>query len=168
MAKSKSSKPAAADPALGLPPAKRTRSIALLAAVLADQHVLYQKTRNYHWNLVGQRFFTLHELFEKQYRALAEAIDETAERIRMLEGIPPSSMAEFLKLASLKEAPSALIHGEQALESLADDHAACVRSLREAISAADEKCDDAGTADFLTELIQAHEKNAWMLRSPLM
>lgn len=158
----------AEDPAIGLPPANRRKAIALLSGVLADQHVLYQKTRNFHWNLTGLRFHTLHEFFEKQYLALADAIDETAERIRMLGGTSPGSMSEFLKLARLKEARGALIRGEDALEALAADHAACVRSLRKAIEVSDEKADDAGTTDFLTDLIRAHEKTAWMLRSHLL
>src|SRR5688572_1045757 len=90
----------AKDLAIDLSPSYRMKVIALLSAVLADQHVLYQKTRNFHWNLTGMRFHTLHEFFEKQYLALADAIDETAERIRMLGGTSPGSMAEFLKLAS--------------------------------------------------------------------
>ncbi len=167
--KSASSKSAPAEsPAIGIPAGDRSRVTSLLAAVLADQHVLYQKTRNYHWNLTGHRFHTLHELFEKQYRELVEAIDETAERIRMIGGTAPGSMAEFLQHATLKEAKGALIHGEPALESLAADHESCVRTLRKAITEADEKTDDAGTVDFLTQLIRAHEKNAWMLRSHLL
>jgi starvation-inducible DNA-binding protein len=107
-------------------------------------------------------------LFEKQYRELVDAIDETAERIRMIGGVAPGSMAEFLKAATLKETKGELIHGEEALESLAADHESCVRTLRKAIGEADEKTDDAGTVDFMTQLIRAHEKTAWMLRSHLL
>ena len=162
------SKTVAEDPGIGLPAENRSKVIAILAGVLADQHVLYQKTRNFHWNLTGLRFHTLHEFFEQQYNGLAEAIDETAERIRMLGGVAPGSMTEFLALARLKEVPGSLIRGEDALESLTADHAACVRSLRTAIEASDEEGDDAGTTDFLTGLIRAHEKTAWMLRSHLL
>ena len=168
MSKANPAETVADDPAIGLPPANRSKVTALLCGVLADQQVLYQKTRNYHWNLTGLRFHTLHKFFEEQYNDLAEAIDETAERIRMLGGVSPGSMAEFLKLASLVEVPGALICGEKALESLAADHAACVRNLRQAIEESEEKGDDAGTADFLTDLIRAHEKTAWMLRSHLL
>lgn len=166
--KAAASPPVAEDPAIGLPPANRRKAIAILSGVLADQHVLYHKTRNFHWNLTGLRFHTLHEFFEQQYNTLAEAIDQTAERIRMIGGTSPGSMSEFLKLATLKEARGALIRGEDALESLAADHAACVRSLRKAIEETDEKADDAGTTDFLTDLIRDHEKTAWMLRSHLL
>src|SRR5690348_10568610 len=91
------SKPSSDSPSIDIPPKDRSKITGTLAAVLADQHVLYQKTRNYHWNLTGHRFHTLHEFFEKQYRELVEAIDETAERIRMIGGTAPGSMAEFLK-----------------------------------------------------------------------
>ncbi|HEX2747151.1 MAG TPA: DNA starvation/stationary phase protection protein [Verrucomicrobiales bacterium] len=168
-ASAKSSKPVTdGSPAIGIPSQDRSKVTAILSAVLSDQHVLYQKTRNYHWNLTGHRFHTLHELFEKQYRELVEAIDETAERIRMIGGTAPGSMGEFLQHATLKEVKGALIHGEPALESLAADHESCVRMLRKAITEADEKTEDAGTVDFLTQLIRAHEKNAWMLRSHLL
>jgi len=158
----------AEDPAIGLPRQNLNQVVAILSRVLADQHVLYQKTRNYHWNLTGRRFLPLHELFEKQYRVLVEAIDETAERIRMLGGIAPGSMREFLQMASLKEDIGRLISGEDAVEGLAADHAAAVRSLRKAIEETDEANDDAGTTDFLTQLIREHEKTAWMLRSHLL
>ena len=86
--KSSGSESATAEsPAIGLAPGRRAEVIDLLSAVLADQHVLYQKTRNFHWNLTGHRFHTLHEFFEKQYTELAEAIDQTAERIRMIGGV---------------------------------------------------------------------------------
>jgi starvation-inducible DNA-binding protein len=156
------------DPAIGLPRENLRRVIAILSRVLADQHVLYQKTRNYHWNLTGRRFLPLHELFEKQYRVLVEAIDETAERIRMLGGVALGSMQEFLQMATLKEDTGRLIPGEDALEALAADHAAAVRTLRKAIDETADANDDAGTADFLTELIRDHEKTAWMLRSHLL
>jgi starvation-inducible DNA-binding protein len=168
MLETASSSPVVEDPAIGLPRENLQRVNAILSRILADQHVLYQKTRNYHWNLTGRRFHTLHELFEKQYRALVEAIDETAERIRMLGGVAPGSMSEFLTLASLKEDSGRLISGEDAVEALAADHAACVRSLRKAIDETADANDDAGTADFLTDLIRAHEKTAWMLRSHLL
>lgn len=149
---------------IGIPTADRTKVITLLQAILADQHVLYLKTRNFHWNLTGPRFSSLHELFEQQYQALELAIDETAERIRMIGGTSQGSMAEFLKLATLKECAGALIPGEEAIKLLKLDHEAAIRALRSGIEAADQS-DDIGTADFLTDLIRNHEKHAWMLRS---
>ena len=158
----------AENPDIGIAAENLGRITAILSQVLADQHVLYQKTRNYHWNLTGRRFLPLHELFEKQYRMLVEAIDETAERIRVLGGVAPGSMKEFLSLASLQEDDGHLIPGEEALEALAGDHTAAVRMLRKAIDETAEENDDAGTADFLTGLLRDHEKTAWMLRSHLL
>lgn len=149
---------------IGLGKEARGRSVEILAGILGDQHVLYMKTRNFHWNLTGPHFNALHAFFEEQYNALAAAIDETAERIRMLGSASPGSMKELLALASLKESPGALIDGEAAVAALLDDHEAVIRSLREAIDALAE-AGDTGSEDFATGLLQAHEKAAWMLRS---
>lgn len=149
---------------IGLDAKTRGQAVKLLSAILADQHVLYAKTRNFHWNLTGHRFHTLHAFFQTQYESLAEAIDQTAERIRMLGAASPGSMKEFLALATLKETPGALINGEHAIAALRDDHEAAARELRKAVDALDE-AGDAGTADFLTGLLQSHEEAAWMLRS---
>ena len=149
---------------IGLDAKTRGQAVKLLSAILADQHVLYAKTRNFHWNLTGHRFHTLHAFFETQYEALAEAIDKTAERIRMLGSASPGSMKEFLALATLHETPGALVNGDDAIVALRDDHEASARGLRKAVDALDE-AGDAGTADFLTGLLQSHEEAAWMLRS---
>ena len=149
---------------IGLDARTRGKAVKLLSAILADQHVLYVKTRNFHWNLTGHRFHTLHAFFETQYEALAEAIDKTAERIRMLGSASPGSMKEFLALATLKEAQGSLVNGDHAIAALRDDHEASARELRKAVDALDE-AGDAGTADFLTDLLQSHEQAAWMLRS---
>ena len=149
---------------IGLDSKVRGQAVKLLSAILANQHVLYAKTRNFHWNLTGHRFHTLHEFFEKQYDALALAIDKTAERIRMMGHASPGSMKEFLAIATLKEVPGALINGDHAIIALRDDHEAAAREVRKAVDTLDE-AGDAGTADFLTDLLQAHEEAAWMLRS---
>lgn len=149
---------------IGLDRKTLATAVGLLAPVLANQHVLYIKTRNFHWNLTGHRFHTLHAFFEEQYQALAEAIDETAERMRMLGSASPGSMQEFLQLATLKERAGALVAGDDAIVALRDDHEAAARELRKAIDILDE-AGDAGTADFLTNLLQRHEQAAWMLRS---
>jgi starvation-inducible DNA-binding protein len=134
---------------IGLDAKVRASSVKALSGILANQHVLYIKTRNFHWNLSGHRFHT---------------IDKTAERIRMLGAASPGSMKEFLALASLKECTGALIGGDEAIVALRDDHEAAARELRKAVDTTDE-AGDAGTADFLTELLQNHEEAAWMLRS---
>lgn len=149
---------------IGLGAKTRGQAVKLLSAILADQHVLYAKTRNYHWNLTGHRFHTLHAFFETQYEALAVAIDKTAERIRMLGSASPGSMKEFLALATLQETPGALVNGDHAIAALRDDHEASAREIRKAVDALDE-AGDAGSADFLTDLLQSHEEAAWMLRS---
>jgi starvation-inducible DNA-binding protein len=149
---------------IGLDAKVRSLVVKQLSAILADQHVLYTKTRNFHWNLTGHRFHTLHEFFEKQYEALAQAIDQTAERIRMMGHASPGSMKEFLAQATLREVSGALISGDEAIAALRDDHEAAARELRKAVDAVDE-AGDAGTADFLTDLLKEHEQTAWMLRS---
>ncbi|MFT4176243.1 MAG: DNA starvation/stationary phase protection protein [Luteolibacter sp.] len=149
---------------IGLDEGTRAKAVKLLSGLLANQHVLYLKTRNYHWNLTGHRFHTLHEFFEEQYTELAEAIDKTAERIRMLGASSPGSMKEFLAAATLEEVPGRLIHGDQAVIALRDDHEASARAARKAVDELD-KIGDSGSADFVTELLQGHEQAAWMLRS---
>jgi len=149
---------------IGLDEKVRDQSVKALSGLVANQHVLYLKTRNFHWNLKGHRFHTLHAFFEAQYKALEEAIDKTAERIRMLGAASPGSMKEFLALATLKECSGALVNGDEAIVALRDDHEAAARELREAVDATAD-AGDAGTADFLTQLLQEHEAAAWMLRS---
>ncbi len=150
---------------IGLSNEQRESVGTILSKILGNQHVLYMKMRNYHWNLTGPRFHTLHEFYEKEYDALAKAIDETAERVRMIGGVSPGSMGEMLQLATLDEAEGALIDGSDSIKALVDDHEACIRDLRGAISTIEEDYRDVGTADFLVELLQAHEQSAWMLRS---
>jgi starvation-inducible DNA-binding protein len=151
-------------PEIGLAADHRERSAEILSRVLANQHVIYLKSRNFHWNLRGPRFHSLHEFFEKQYQTLEALIDKTAERIRMLGKASPGSMHEFLDLATLKESSGDLISGEDALDVLRADHESAARELREAVSELGE-IGDAGTEDFATALLQAHEEAAWMLRS---
>ncbi len=152
------------DPHIGLDQEARQKTVELLSAILGNQHVLYLKTRNYHWNLKGPRFHSLHEFFEKLYQDLEGLIDKTAERIRMVGGVAPGSMKEFIDLATLKEAKGDLIDGKHATTALRADHETVVRELREAVEALEES-GDAGTEDFVIALLQAHEETAWMLRS---
>lgn len=138
----------------------------VLNCVLSDAHVLYVKTRNYHWNVTGMQFHSLHLLLEQQYTQLATAIDETAEHVRSRGGRALGSMAEFLEHAKLKEsakAPSA----KGMVEDLLHDHEAVIRFLRESIDQCDEEFKDVTTSDFLTGLARDHEKMAWMLRAHL-
>ena len=150
---------------IGLKEARRNAVIEQLGRVLGNQHVLYIKLRNFHWNLVGERFHTLHEFYEEQYNELATDIDETAERIRMLGGVAPGTMKSLLSHAELQEAEAKLIDGTESIKQLVADHEQCIRSLRGMIPKIEEDHGDVGTADFLTGLIQKHESAAWMLRS---
>ena len=139
----------------------------MLNAYLADLHVLYIKTRKYHWNVAGPSFKEYHEFFEEQYKQLEEIIDEVAERIRMLGGKPLSTMADFIGGTSLKEDTSGEVKTLNMFERLLSDHEQVTRELRDDVKKADEELDDAGTADFLTGMMEAHEKMAWMLRKYL-
>lgn len=153
-------------PSIGLTAKNRQKIQETLSTILSDQHVLYIKTRNFHWNLIGGRFHSLHVYFEEMYDELALAIDETAERIRMIGGVAPGSMAEFLKLASLKESKGSLVAGNDAIKALLADHETVIRSLRKEIPGTGD-LDDHGTEDFLVGLLRKHETTAWMLRSYL-
>lgn len=134
-----------------------------LSKLLADSYTLYLKTHNYHWNVTGPQFNTLHQMFETQYTELALAVDEVAERIRALGEPAPGSYQAFSKLTSIEEedgVPSA----EEMVRQLVKGQETLVRTAREAFKAA-EAANDEPTADLLTQRMQVHEKNAWMLRS---
>jgi len=133
--------------------------------LLADEFVLYTKARNYHWNVIGPQFHDLHKLFEEQYEALSDMVDEVAERIRTLGGVAPGTLEEFRKAARLREEPGAVPPALQMVRNLASDHEAIVRQLRQDIPVVQDQHNDVGTADFLTGLMEKHEKYAWMLRA---
>ncbi|MBS4167430.1 DNA starvation/stationary phase protection protein [Parachlamydia sp. AcF125] len=134
-----------------------------LAQVLADTYILYVKTQNFHWNVVDPRFYSLHKMLEDQYAELAEALDEIAERMRMLNGKSPATMKKFLELGSLSEAEGGL-SGDEMLQILINDHAALIKTVRKKIEEA-QTLQDEGTADMLIQRLRAHEKNHWMLQS---
>lgn len=136
----------------------------LLTKVLANQHVLYIKTRNFHWNVAGDSFMEYHKLFEEQYTELETAIDETAERINKLGAVTTGSMKEYLAIATLKESTSKTREGKTMVKELLTDHESAIRELREDIDKCEDDYKDKGTADFLTDMIQAHETTAWKLR----
>jgi starvation-inducible DNA-binding protein len=127
--------------------------------------VLYVKTRNYHWNVEGPDFSEAHRFFEGQYEALDEIMDDVAERARSLGGRATGSLAQFLKLTGLKEDNGKTAGSNAMFKDLLGDHEAIVRRLRKDVGVVGDKHGDAGTEDFLTGLIEQHEKMAWMLRS---
>lgn len=134
-----------------------------LSRVLAESFLLYMKTHNYHWNVKGPMFQTLHVMFEEQYTELWTAMDAIAERIRSLGFPAPGTLKEYLKLATIKEldgVPSA----EEMVRDVLVGSETVSRLSREVMEAADAAGDDP-TADLLTQRMQVHEKNAWMLRS---
>lgn len=136
-----------------------------LKRVLADNYALYLKTQNYHWNVEGRHFKSLHVMFEEQYTELFAANDELAERIRQLGEKAPGTFSEFSKLTVIKEANSELDEN-QMVKDLHNSNQQIVATLKKAIAAA-EKADDQATADMLVARIQAHDKAAWMLRASL-
>ena len=145
---------------------KNTRTIAeILNRLLADEHILYTKTRNYHWNYEGDNFIEMHKFYEGQYEELAEMIDEIAERTRMIGHHAEGRLKDFLKLANLEEEEYTTKQDEQ-VKNLTDDHETVIRIIRKGIASI-EKLNDVGTVDLLTRVIQQHEKMAWMLRSYL-
>ncbi|MBL8212246.1 MAG: DNA starvation/stationary phase protection protein [Bryobacterales bacterium] len=152
---------------IGLEANEREGVVALLQHNLADLHVLYIKSRNFHWNVVGPHFAELHGFFEEQYDQLEESIDEVAERIRALGGVATGSMEGFLKLARLSESTGNPPNADAMIAELLADHESIIRQLRLDLDTANDKYHDAGTGDFLTGLMEGHEKMAWMLRAHL-
>ena len=136
-----------------------------LSNVLADTFTLYLKTHNFHWNVVGPMFHTLHLMFEEQYNELWLAGDAIAERIRALGCVAPGSYHEFSKLTYLKE-PETVLNATEMIGELLRDHEMCDRTARWALSVA-RTAVDAPTEDLLTQRLIAHRKAAWMLRSML-
>lgn len=151
---------------IGIDEQNRKAVNSLLGKLLADEYVLYTKTRNYHWNVVGPHFSDYHKLFEGQYDGLAEDIDAIAERIRSLGGKTVATLAEFVKNARLKEHPGEYPSADKMIANLVADHEGLIQTLRADISTCEDN-NDAGTADYLTGLMEKHEKTAWMLRSVL-
>ena len=137
--------------------------IGKLEIILADTYALYLKTQNYHWHVKGPQFKTLHELFEMQYRELAEAVDQVAERILIMGHNAPATFAELIKLKTIKEGDSSK-NANQMVTELANDHSILVTDLNKAIKLAQDKSDE-GTINLLSTRIAAHEKAHWMLKT---
>jgi starvation-inducible DNA-binding protein len=138
-----------------------------LSKILADEFLLYTKTRNAHWNVEGSGFQASHEFFEDQYGSLDEAMDDVAERIRSLGHYAPATLKEFLKLTKLTEQSREANTGAGFMKELLADHEAIIIRLRESINLFARDYQDAGTSDFVTGLMVKHEKMAWTLRAHL-
>ncbi|MFV0665387.1 Dps family protein [Denitromonas sp.] len=150
---------------IGISKKDRTAIAHGLSRLLADSYTLYLTTHNFHWNVTGPMFNTLHQMFEVQYTELALAVDAIAERIRALGEPAPGTYAAFAELTRLEE-PVGVPSAEEMIRQLVKGQEAVVRTAREIMPLVDE-ADDEPTADLLTQRMQVHEKTAWMLRSML-
>lgn len=137
----------------------------VLNILLADEYVLYTKTRNAHWNIQGPNFMELHKFFEGQYEALDTIIDDVAERVRALGHFSLGSLKDFLEVTRISEDEHNFSNPKQILQTLLADHESIIGNLRKEITEVGDKYSDLGTADFITGLMEQHEKMAWMLRA---
>ncbi len=160
-----SKKPATATIDLGMDDKQRRAIAGGLARLLADTYTLYLKTHNFHWNVTGPQFNSLHLMFEAQYTELSLAVDLIAERIRALGEPAPGSYSAFAALATIEEAEGNPAAAEM-VRILAEDQLSVVRTARAVFPLADAAHDEP-TADLLTQRMQVHEKTAWMLRANL-
>ena len=149
----------------GINEVDRTEIAAGLSRLLADSYTLYLQTHNFHWNVTGPMFQTLHVMFEQHYTELAIAVDAIAERIRALGMPAPGTYSEFIKLSAIEEV-AGVPKAKEMIRLLVTGHETVVRTARSVFPAA-EKGSDEASADLLTQRIQLHEKTAWMLRSLL-
>lgn len=150
---------------IGIPARSAEAVSAILAQLLADETALAFRTRDAHWNITGLQFASLHALFGDQYNTLNEQLDEIAERIRAI-GLPVSGQLTELAKASALRSNKTTGKAEKLLQSLLEGHEYIIRSLRKSVEET-AKHGDSGTSDFLTGLMESHEKTAWMLRSSL-
>lgn len=150
---------------IGIPEQQRKEIANGLSKLLADTYTLYLKTHNFHWNVTGPMFSTLHTMFMEQYTELWNSTDVIAERIRSLDEVAPGSYSDFGKLTSLTEAKG-VPPAREMIQQLLEGHEAVIRTARSVVPTA-EKGHDESTMDLLTQRLQIHEKTAWMLRSLL-
>jgi starvation-inducible DNA-binding protein len=150
---------------IGIEESQRKAIAEGLSRLLADTYTLYLKTHNFHWNVTGPMFNTLHLMFETQYNELALAVDLIAERIRSLGFPAPATYSEYVKLSSIEETPG-VPKAEEMIRLLVQGQEAVARTARSVFPVA-ESASDEPTADLLTQRLQIHEKTAWMLRSLL-
>ena len=161
-----SKKPASLAPNIGISDKDRAAIAAGLSRLLADTYTLYLTTHNFHWNVTGPMFNTLHAMFMTQYTELWTAVDPVAERIRSLGHVAPGSYAQFDKLSSLPDAPSKPPKALAMVRILVDGHEAVARTARGLFPLAN-MANDESTGDLLTQRLTVHEQTAWMLRSLL-
>ncbi len=148
---------------IGIDANQRKEIANLLAGLLADTYVLYTKTQNFHWNVTGPQFHSLHKMFEEQYHQLAAAVDEIAERIRALGFTTPAGLTKFIELSELKDA-SGEITANNMIDELLHDHESIIRCARKIFTVASDMSDEV-TVGLISERLAEQEKTAWMLRS---
>ncbi|MBP1222865.1 Dps family protein [Flavobacterium sp. 1355] len=151
-------------PNIGISTKNLKKSTNILATILSNEMTLYVKTRKFHWNISGNSFMELHKLFEDQYRILENNIDEVAERISQLGEKTIGTMTEFIENSTLKESPKEYASQKNMLQELLENHEQMVTEFRDYIPAFENDNHDIGSADFITGLLQQHEKMAWILR----
>ena len=152
---------------IGISEENRAAVAAQLAKLLADEFVLYTKTRNAHWNVEGPDFHSMHLFFESQYEELDEIMDSVAERIRMLGHYAPATLKSFLQLTHLGELTERSNDSLGFIRELVEDHDSIIQFIRGNINPFANEYGDAGTSDFVTGLMETHEKMVWFLRSHL-
>lgn len=152
---------------IGIKPENSVQVADALNKLLADEHVLYIKTRNAHWNVEGSDFAAVHKFFESQYGQLEEIIDQVAERIRSIGHYAIGTMEDYLKLTQLNEKSSEGNDSLIFIKDLLSDHEAVIIELRENVNRFADDFHDVGSSDFITGLLEMHEKMAWMLRAHL-
>ena len=150
----------------GIHEGKRNEIAKGLSRLLAETYTLYLKTHKYHWNVTGPMFQSLHTMFETQYNELALAVDEIAERIRVLGVMAPGSYSEFMELSAVKDDPSTIVSANNMIENLLKDHECVARTAKNVLPLID-GANDEGTNSLMGARIEYHEKTAWMLKSLL-
>lgn len=150
---------------IGIMEANRQDVANELSKLLADEVILYTKTRNAHWNVEGDDFYSMHLFFEAQYNQLSDIIDEVAERCRTIGHYAPASLKDYLLLTHLAEDSRSSNDSSGFIRELVLDHEQIIMVLRENIKRFETELQDIGTSDFITGLMKIHEKMAWMLRS---
>ena len=154
-------------PDIGIKPDTLSMSIAIFNKLLASEFLLLMQTLNYHWNLVGPEFHDYHLLFDKQYKEIFERIDDIAERVRALGGIALGSLSDMIQQSPLTEDTGDIPSPKTMVENLLDQHESLIKEIRTDIDKTGENNRDMGSNNFLADLIEKHEKTAWMLRSLL-
>ncbi|MCQ6957049.1 Dps family protein [Mucilaginibacter aquariorum] len=152
------------EPKIGITPENLTAIAHILNVMLADEFVLFTKTKNAHWNVEGANFHSLHNFFEAQFKSLDEIVDSVAERIRSLGHYAPATLTSFIALTHLSERLHEKNDGPGFIKELLADHESLVLQYREHVNYITLELKDAGTGDFITGLIELHEKMTWMLR----